>query len=208
MRRQMKLFNRDGFTIVEASIAVLLVGILLTASIGTVGALAQSRRVQADRRGGYALAEQLMTEIMATAFADPDQTPSFGPETGESSRALFDDVDDYNGYSASPPTARDGTALTGYTGWTRSVVVAFVNPASPDVVVASSTLKKITVTVTSPTGKTTIISGWRSKYGPYQLPVYQTTNYVTWVGVDMQVGSGTTPIRSGARPLNEVYSQP
>src|SRR5687768_17333963 len=102
---------RGGFTIVEASVAVLLVGVLLSSSIATVGALAQSRRVQADRRGGYALAQQLMSEIMALPFADPDQPVAFGPETGESSRAAFDDVDDYNGYTGTPPVAKDGTPL-------------------------------------------------------------------------------------------------
>jgi type II secretory pathway pseudopilin PulG len=197
-----------AFTIVEASIATLLVGVLLSASMMAVGALAQSRRIQAERRAAYALAKQLMSEIMAMPFKDPDQTPGFGPEAGETSRALFDDVDDYDGYTASPPTAKDGTPLTGYTGWTRSAAVVFVDPANPAVVVASSTLKRITVTVTMPSGKLVSIVGWRSQYGAYDTQLQQATNYVTWVGVDVQVGPTSTPIRTGARPLNESVTQP
>jgi hypothetical protein len=57
-------------------------------------------------------------------------------------------VDDYHGWSSSPPVEKDGTLLSGLTGWQRSVTVEWVNPDDPGEVKAFETgAKRITVTV-------------------------------------------------------------
>ena len=64
-------------------------------------------------------------------------------------RTAFDDVDDYHGLSESPPKKRDGTSLTAYSGWTRSVNVGWVTGADLNLSSASDTsIKRITVTIT------------------------------------------------------------
>lgn len=76
------------------------------------------------------LAVDLMEEILAQEFDDPD-----GVDT-ETLRADFDDVEDYNGWSSSPPKDRSGNSLTTYSAYTRSVSMIGVpqndlTPVSP-----------------------------------------------------------------------------
>ena len=56
----------------------------------------------------------------------------FPPST--SVRSLFDDVDDFHGWAASPPKDPDGTVRPGFANWKRRVLVQRVhanNPAMP-----------------------------------------------------------------------------
>lgn len=84
------------------------------------------------------------------ALRATDPSTSFGPEEG--SRAAYDDVDDFDGLSNSPPERIDGTALSDYGGFTRSVTVDNVTAAVPDPVTpeadGSTEFKRIRVTVT------------------------------------------------------------
>jgi MSHA pilin protein MshD len=196
---------RRGFTILEAAMSVAIVGVLLATSMTTFAAIAKQRKVQMERRIGYELGQQLMSEILQQYFQDP-VSPVFGPESGET-RPTFNDVDDYNSYSETSPTRKDGTALSDYSGWIRAVVVAYVDPLNPGNTAVSSTLKRVTVTVTAPSGKQYVLVGFRSQYGPYEYIPPALTNFLTWAGVDLQVGTTTKNVRTGARPLNVIASQ-
>lgn len=138
-----------GFTLVEAVISIVLVGLLLVAAINTLGASALSKRNIEHQALGYPLAQDLMTEILIQAYEEPVDAINFGRESGEGggSRANWDDVDDYDGWSARPPKAKDGVTLYGYDQWTRSVVVAFVKPTSLNNISADTGVKRITVMV-------------------------------------------------------------
>ncbi|HVT79556.1 MAG TPA: hypothetical protein VHM90_02775, partial [Phycisphaerae bacterium] len=58
------------------------------------------------------------------------------------------DVDDFNGWSESPPQDRAGNPMQDLAGWSRSVRVDFVSIANPTTVSATDAgLKRITVTV-------------------------------------------------------------
>ncbi|HSV15467.1 MAG TPA: type II secretion system protein [Tepidisphaeraceae bacterium] len=197
--------TRRAFTIIEAALSVAIVGVLLATSMTTFAAIAKQRKVQMERRLGYELGQQLMSEILQQYFQDP-VSPVFGPESGET-RANYDDVDDYNGWTETPPARRDGTALSDYSGWTRAVAVAYVDPLNPGSTIGSSTLKRVTVTVTAPSGKQYALAGYRSQYGPYEYIPPAVTSYLTWAGVDLQVGTTTKNVRTGARPLNITASQ-
>jgi type II secretory pathway pseudopilin PulG len=140
-----------AFSLVEAAVSIAVVGIMLVAALNTVGAARLGEQKTGDRGKGMLLAQQLMTEILQQSYEEPVDIQVFGPESGEApgSRANFDDVDDYESWAASPPQYRDGTAIPGLEGWTRSVHVDWVNPADLSQVVSSDTrVKRITVTVT------------------------------------------------------------
>lgn len=143
--------SRPGFSLIEAVISILIVGIMLVAALNTIGASKLSTvRVQ-EQVTGEMLAEELMSEIMLQAFEDPSETPVFGPEVTENlkKRKLWDDVDDYDGWSASPPEEKDGTPLADMDDWSRQVTVTPVVRVTPDVenLVSKKTLHvKVTVT--------------------------------------------------------------
>jgi hypothetical protein len=135
---------------VEALASVLIVGVLLVAVLDTAGAAKTAQYKNGDRGVGHLLAQSLMSEILLTAYEEPVDLPSFGPEAPETTalRVGYDDVDDYDKWSASPPQNQDGTEIGDRTGWARSVTVEYADPndLTQKAVVASG-IKRITVTV-------------------------------------------------------------
>ena len=105
-----------------------------------------------DRGLGTLLAQDLLAEIMRQNYADADAGPdSFGlggDEVGDGSRDRWEDVDDYDGWSASPPQQKDGTELSDFADWERSVEVIWVDPDDlSQEVFSNQGAKRITVTV-------------------------------------------------------------
>lgn len=151
-----------GFTLVEAAISIVLVSVLLVAALNTTGAAKLGQYNTLTRGRAHLLAEDLMAEIMRQSYADPEDVgfidltdPSLIPseltgDSGESSgnRNDFDDVDDYHGWTATPLEQKDGEIIPNLTGWTRSVSIERLDPATrmlaPD---SELGLKRITVTV-------------------------------------------------------------
>jgi MSHA pilin protein MshD len=139
-----------AFTLVEAVISILIVGIMFIAAMNTVGASRLTQHKASLVSRGQQLAESLASEMLRQNYEDPDGTPAFGRESNESAtpRTSWDDVDDYDGLSESPPATKDGTALTNATGWKRTVKVEWVDPANPSQVQTVETgVKRIVVTV-------------------------------------------------------------
>ena len=139
--------------------------------------------------------------------------PTYGLDDGETStnRSTWDDTDDYDDWSKSPPQTKDGTSLTEYSGWTRSVIVQKVNVGDPNNVISDSSdddgLRRITVTVTAPDSTQTVLVGLRSYCGAMEQPPEEDGTFVIWVGAKLQVGTGTTAIRSGTNVANHAEDQ-
>lgn len=129
-RAQWRRPQRAGFSLVEAVIATLLVGVLLVAATRAVGASVRSQRIMADRSQAACLADALISEIHQQDYMEPGASSSnIGRESGESSssRSNWDDVDDYHGLTESPPRDRNGSAIPGLAGWERKVTVRWVS---------------------------------------------------------------------------------
>jgi prepilin-type N-terminal cleavage/methylation domain-containing protein len=146
------LRTRRGFTLVEAMICTVLVGIILVAAISTVGATKRAQKSAADRAAANLLAADLLAEVASKAYSEPSGSGALGVDSGEtpSSRSGLDDVDDFAAYDESPPTDRAGNTIPGFEKWSRFVRVEYVSAASPEQVAVGETgAKRITVTVTS-----------------------------------------------------------
>lgn len=123
---------RRGFTLVEAALCTLMASGLLVGSLTLVASRAKASKAAAERVQAQGLARALMAEITAMYFVEPDEpSDTFGPSTLERStgRSIYDDVDDYDEYSDSPPVGRDGVALDGADGFARSVQVFNITDA-------------------------------------------------------------------------------
>ena len=140
-----------GFTLVESALATVLVGGLLVVAMNMVGASRVTQSRFAEREQALLLAEDLLQEILARPYEDPDGGIVFGIELGEllTLRAGLDDTDDYHGYSESPPTDAEGNELPGAAGFTRTAKVQWVELHDPQTVAPSETgVKRVVVTVT------------------------------------------------------------
>jgi type II secretory pathway pseudopilin PulG len=137
-----------GFTLIEAAISTVIVAVMFVAALNTVGMSKRTLQKASLVSQGRMWAQSLLVEILEQNYREPGETYVFGREAGESdtSRAAYDDVDDYHGWSESPPVAKDGTALPNSANWKRTVTVEWVDPLNPQQVSGTETgAKRITV---------------------------------------------------------------
>lgn len=113
----------------------------------------------------------------ATISEDTTIGPEAGPpaETRYSPTTRFDNVSDYSGFSMPfpliPPGIRDinDNAVAGLTGYTASITVSqavglVTDP--PDPAIPAADALKISVRVTGPSGVSTTLEGYRTRYAP------------------------------------------
>lgn len=117
-----------GVTIIEAVICVFVMSVALTAGLAVTGSIGGGRLALVEKVDGQALADELMAEVLAVPYIG-DDLPVINLSDGSArsgavlptDRSGFDDLDDFAGWSASPPQAKDGSRLPGYDNWSRSV---------------------------------------------------------------------------------------
>jgi MSHA pilin protein MshD len=142
--------SRRGLTLIEVVAATMIVSLMAVAALNALGAATKSANSIGNRAVAAGLADELMSEIMMQSYSDPDGSAVFGHESGESTsvRSAFDDVDDYNGWNASPPQYRDGTVIPDRADWRQRVTVTYVTPSNPTQTSSSDAgAKRIHITI-------------------------------------------------------------
>ena len=138
-----------ALTLVEVAVSMFVMSMMLLAALGAVGGARRGLQLTAERQQGVLLAHQLMTEILQQPYEDVNLGEgSFGlgaDEVGDGSRALWEDVDDYDGWSASPPQDKAGNNLAGFDDWSREVDVAWYDLSNTRDY--DTRVKRVTVTV-------------------------------------------------------------
>ncbi len=101
-RRRSQANRRGAFTLAEALLATTVLAIVAaTASLPFAAGLRQANEA-ADLEQAVALGQAMMEEVLARPFFEHDDPiASPGPEVGETSRDLLDNIDDFHGYSES-----------------------------------------------------------------------------------------------------------
>ena len=141
---------RRAVTIVETAISIVIVGTMLVAVMNTAGGAILGRSKTGDTHRWSLLAQDLMSEILGQAYEEPIDDIKFGRESGESgsSRANYDDVDDYFDWKSNPPEYMNGADFANLDSWERTVSVKRVQPTDLSAIVGGETgIKRITVTV-------------------------------------------------------------
>ncbi len=162
--------RRRAMTLVEAVASLLVVAIMLSAAVATVGAARRADRSAQLAREGHLAADALLGEILSQPYQDAtDLTLSSGAgrtsaEAATGNRSLYNDVNDYAGWSASPPQRKDGTAIAALDTWTEAVAVSYLNAGVFDAATdATSGIALVTVTLTSTGGTRVERIGVRSR---------------------------------------------
>lgn len=164
-----------GFTLAEILVSVVVITVALVPLITVLGQGVKRGKDPQRITAATMLAQDLLEEIMPKLFdenpSNPDTPAGLGPETGETRPGLppnnnYDDVDDYRNYTESPPKEVDGTNMTEYTGYTRTVAVDYVQEANFDAVSTSITrFKRIRVTVSWESGAQSVeLEGIKGNY--------------------------------------------
>jgi len=149
----MKRFARNhpvAFTLVEALLAATILAMAIFGILVPFTSGAQNQQVDAKRTMAVNLAQELMEEILAKPFYDPQGASNVGPEPGESNRGRFDNIDDYNGYSeaAGAIVNHDGSVASDPIagGLTRDASCTYVHVSGQDQH-QPATFIRVTVTV-------------------------------------------------------------
>jgi len=117
-----------GFCQMEIVASTALVGIVMVATMSSIAASRKRAAFELIRLQGQSLANELLTEILALPACDPEDGASttLGLESGESGgagRTKWDDIDDYDGLSESPPQTREGSDIPAFGNWSRKTIV-------------------------------------------------------------------------------------
>ncbi len=132
--------------------SVVILGTGIVTGMQLYGSYARGMLIDSESLVGQQLAADLMAEVLTKDFEDGVFPPgSFGRGAGETTRRDFDDVDDYDTWSETPPADLDGNPLAAgaYDGYQRSVRVWNVDSADLSTVRGdgSTSAKVIEVTV-------------------------------------------------------------
>jgi Tfp pilus assembly protein PilV len=163
-----------GFTLIEALIAAVILAAAVGAMVAPMSATYIQTRTIQQTNIALSMAQQLLDEVVSRHYADPTDASvvTLGPDSAESGRATFDNMDDYHGYQDSTdPSASNamktisGDAIDWKTTdvYRRSVTVEYRNtPAGP--AVAAGDFILISVEVTMPTGQKLSVARLIAKY--------------------------------------------
>src|ERR1035437_6365938 len=102
MRRRWRGRGRRGFTLLETALATVIVGSAVLALMKLVTATT-TQNVAAQRMTiGLMLANNVREMMAGLPYNDPANGTHLGPDAGET-LASFNDVEDFNGLTVSPP---------------------------------------------------------------------------------------------------------
>ncbi|MFC1761465.1 prepilin-type N-terminal cleavage/methylation domain-containing protein [Planctomycetota bacterium] len=139
--------SQPAFTLIEVLIATIMIGLAIAALLGANGAYTMANSYGADMSTAEFLIEQIRERTMTMAVIDPEtEKDIFGPEEG--SVTSYDDVDDFNDASFSPPIDAGGNALDDLAAFKQEVEVQNVSPTNFANTVASHTSNFVRIRVT------------------------------------------------------------
>lgn len=158
-----------GVTLVELVISIVVISIALTALLGSFSLSAGRSADPLWQSKATQLAQAYLDEIIAMRFQENSPVEGgavsgcaiSGNEADETSRILFDDVDDYHGLNEQARFL-DNTVPTSYVGYQVAVTVTCADAAGNTGGLVNS--KLITLQITSPTGQQLLFSTFRGNF--------------------------------------------
>ena len=154
-----------AFSLIEALIAIVLVGIAVVSLLVANGSFTRANAAGTDLSTAEFLIEQIRELTTTLPVVDPNtETTTFGPE--EASLAGYDDLDDFDGASFSPPINADRQTLNDFAAFTQQITVQNVSANNFEQVVGDHLSSFVRVTVTALYNSTEINSAsWiRARY--------------------------------------------
>ncbi len=138
--------NKQGFTLVEVLIAIVIVGIALVSLIAANNSCTTTNGYGVELSTSEFLIEQIRELTRLLPISDPAGGTTFGPE--EATLANYDDLDDFDGAVFTPPINSERVSLNDFSSFSQHVTVESVSASNFQLVVADGTTAFTRVTVT------------------------------------------------------------
>jgi len=121
---------KKAFTIVEVLVAIVLIGIAIASLVAVSISSTKSNAAGTDLSTAEFLVEQVKEMTALLPVIDPQTGTDFpfGPEPNETSLADYDDLDDFDGATFSPPINADRQTLSDFTAFSQQIIVENVDP--------------------------------------------------------------------------------
>jgi prepilin-type N-terminal cleavage/methylation domain-containing protein len=156
----------SGFSLIEVLIAILLIGIAVASLVAANGAFTKANGAGTDLSTAEFLIEQIRELTTLLPVIDPQtEDTTFGPETGET-LAGYDDLDDFDGATFSPPIDVNRNILSNFTAFHQVVTVENVSASNFEQIVGdhSSYFVRVTVSVFLNSKEISSTSWLRARY--------------------------------------------
>ena len=180
MTRNNFIGRRRGFTLIEASLATVIVGVGVLSMMQLFTACTIQNHSAANTTTAMLLAENIQETMAGVSFSDPAYGRTyFGPEPGQTLPS-YDDIDDFDGRTFSPPIDSTRTPIAGLSQYSQ---VVSVWPVYPNQLSANSNTASPDVSQTTYTGaaRVTVRILHRKNPGDVASEVYRTS----WIRVDL-----------------------
>jgi len=137
--------KKGGFTLIEALIAILLVGLAIASLMGASLSYTRANAMGTELSTAEFLIEQIREMSMLLPVIDPETaTTTFGPE--EALLADWDDLDDLDGATFSPPIDAKRQTLSDFAAFSQQVTVENVSAGNFEQVVGDHSTNFVRVT--------------------------------------------------------------
>lgn len=138
--------SNSGFSLIEVLMAIMLVGFAVACLVAASISFTKANSAGAELSTAEFLIEQIRELTMLLAAVDPETGIStFGPE--EANLFDYDDLDDFDGASFSPPIGADRQDLNDLAAFSQKVTVENVSGSNFEQVVDDHSSSFIRVTV-------------------------------------------------------------
>ena len=118
-----------GFTLVEVLIATVIIGLAIVALLAANSAFTMANGAAVELSTAEFLVEQIREMTVTLDVIDPEEgAGTFGAEEG--SLANYDDLDDFDGRTFSPPVDARRQQLTDFAAYSQQVTVQKVDPSN------------------------------------------------------------------------------
>lgn len=144
-----------GATLVELLVSIVIVSIAASTILGVLALTSAGSADPMIRHQAAAIAEAYLEEVLLKPLADPNGID------GETSRADFDDLDDYDGLSDAGARDQFGNGIAGLEAYSVAVRVA---PSAALAAVPMADAMRVEITVTHANDVNFVLSGYRTRY--------------------------------------------
>jgi len=157
--------HKNGFTFIEVLMAIVMVGLAIACLVAANSSFTRATGAGTDLSTAEFLIEQIKELTTLLTVVDPEtETDVFGPE--EAGLADYDDLDDFDAASFSPPISSNRVVLSNFAGFGQQITVENVSASDFEQVVFdhSSSFVRVTVSVLLNSREISSASWIRARY--------------------------------------------